>query len=907
MSRDVVAPSPSPSAPGARLVPGVLVLLFLAPVLSRTPASGPDSLLPGAAAQNALAAQEMSAQSRNRVARAVRADSGIVVDGRLDESDWERAEVITGFTQVEPDEGEPAEEPTEVRILYDDENIYLGAKMFDSDTSRIAHQLTRRDQTGRAAGYFEFSFDSNFDRTTGYTFRVTAAGVQRDEYMFDDTEDERAWNGVWESEVSFTDDGWVAEIRLPLSQVRYEPSAEPQVWGVNFARRRIAANERSEWAFVPIGTSGEVSRWGRLEGMVLDQQNRYAEVLPYAMSGLEWAPARADDPFFDGTDGSGQLGADLRYGLGSTFVVDATVNPDFGQVEVDPRVINLSAFETFFPERRPFFTRDSRIFEFDLAGRRTTLFHSRRIGRSPQGDEPAGAAFSTAPSETTILGAAKVTGRTAGGLSVGALTAVTDRERGRAFFPERPPDERFEAYTVEPRTFYGTLRLEQDFREGQSRLGAMTTAVERGLPADGGRLGFLPEQAYTGGIDFEHTWSDREWAVEGYLAGSLVRGGPDAMLALQTSSNHFFQRPDQDYMELDSAATSLSGAEWQLQIGRRSGRHWTGDLWLGQRTPGFEINDVGFATGTETLDLGGRLEYQQPVPGDVFRRWEVSFFGFQNWRNSVLHDGVFSADAWGRAHKDGQLQIGAEGQLLNWWEIGVELEYEPETVSDVLTRGGPLMVDPGMRTLELSASTDRRDDVTVGAEVEYGSGTRGGDRLEVGFGVEARPTNGIVFSLNPTYERTLNPRQYVTTVEEGDFEPTYGDRYVFADLHRQELSLDTRLNVIFTPDLSFELFAQPLLSVGDYRTFKQLARPQSFDFLPWEGEAEESFNIRSLRGNAVLRWEYMPGSRIYLVWQQDRRGVGPPGSFDLTRDGAALLDAPGEHRFMIKVDHWIDL
>lgn len=908
---------------GRAVVVGIAVIAVFA--AGPAPLSGQDRDSPG---------------SSDRRAEAARLEGSLTIDGRLAEAEWKRAEVITGFTQVEPDEGEAATERTEVRLLYDDENIYIAARMFESDTSEIARQLTRRDNTGRAAGYFEFSFDSNFDRTTGYTFRVTAAGVQRDEYMFDDTEDQRSWNGVWESAVSIDGEGWVAEIRLPLSQVRYAPSSDPQVWGVNFARRRIADNERVEWAWVPQGTSGEVSRWGRLEGLVLSEQRQYAEILPYLMTSLEQAPAEPGNPFFDGTALDGRVGADLRYGIGSTFVLDAAINPDFGQVEVDPRVINLSAFETFFPERRPFFTRDDQLFDFSLSGGSNNLFYSRRIGRQPQGSAPDGADFVDVPSETNILGAAKVTGRTEGGLNVGGLLALTGREQGRAY--DADGDER-RTFPVEPRTLYGTGRVEQKLRDGQSTVGGMVTAVERSMSGDT-RLDFLTDEAFSAGLDFEHTWSDREWALWGFAAGSMVQGSQRSILRIKQSPNHYFQRPDQDYLDLDSTATALTGAEWRLQFERRSGRHWTGDVWLSQRTPGFEVNDIGFSTATENIGAGGRVTYREYETGDVFRDYDITLSGFQRWRHSVA-DELLSTSAWGEARKDGNVKLEAGFTFLNWWGVEAGIEYTPAVRSDVLTRGGPLMVDPGNIEYSVGASTDRRDAVTLDASASYEDGGRGGHEFSVDVGVDARPTNGLVLGLEPQYEKGLDLRQYVAEVPDEDFAPTYGARYFFSDLRREELSVETRINLIFSPTLSLEVFAQPLVAAGDVRRYKQLARSGSFDFRRFpEGRAvageggqvsceggalctrdgrvyvdysgdgapdasfgEQDFNARSLRGNAVLRWEYRPGSRIFLVWQQRRSSPASLGRLDLGRDAGAIFDSPGEHVFMIKVDHWIDL
>jgi hypothetical protein len=884
-----------------------------------------------------VAAQQPLADSRERMARAIRATGPIEIDGRLDEPDWARAEPTSGFTQVEPLEGQPAMEGTEVRILYDDENLYIGARMYDSEPTRIARQLTPRGVTGRAAGYFEFSLDPNFDRSTGYTFRVTAANVQRDQYNYDDTSSDGSWDGIWESEVTIDGEGWIAEVRIPLSQLRFDAHPDAQVWGVNFARRRIADNERTEWAFVPQGIHGNVSRWGRLEGIHLTERRRYAEVVPYVLAGAEVAPAAAGDPFFDGSETQGRVGADIRYGLGSNFVVDMAVNPDFGQVQVDPRVINLSAFETFFPERRPFFTRDDALFDFGLAGRRSNLFYSRRIGRSPQGSAPAGADFSEVPRETAILGAAKLTGRTQGGLSLGALLAMTDRERGRAYLSESDETVRF---PVEPRTNYATLRAQQDLREGQSRFGAIVTGVDRDLPT-GGALDFIPRRAVTGGVDFEHSWADREWAISGFLAGSRVTGSEQAIVRLQRSSNHYFQRPDQDSHPLDPEATELTGAEWRLTFERQSGRHWTGAVWAGQRTPGFEVNDLGFSTDTERVTGGMRLQYRQPEPSERLQSYNVNFFTFHGWRNEVRDD-LFSGAAWREAYKSGHVSGSASFTLRNWWGLGLDLGYSPRTYSDVMTRGGPIMMDPASWDVEVSMSTDRRDAVSYGLSVEYGEGARGEYDVEASFSVDARPSDALGLSVGSTYQRSLDPAQYVTQRSEAGFEPTFGGRYFFGELGRRQLSIDATLDYIFSPSLSLQIFAQPLIAAGEFGHFRQLAAPRTFDFLEFsEGDAvtlegepgcvggefcradgrifldytgdggadtsfrEQNFNVRSLRGTAALRWEYRPGSRVYLVWQQRRQDRETLGTFDLSRDARAMFEAPGEHVFMLKVDYWL--
>jgi len=524
------------------------------------------------------------------------------------------------------------------------------------------------------------------------------------------------------------------------------------------------------------------------------------------------------------------------------------------------------------------------------------------------------------------------------------LGALTDRERGWAYFLD---EDRTESFTSEPGTRYGAVRLQQDLRDSQTRVGGIFTLADRDLPGDG-LLDFLPSSAYSGGVDFEHTWADREWSLWGFLAGSHVRGSEEAMLQIQQAPNHYHQRPDQDYLDLDPDRTWLSGAEWRMQLEKQGGRHWTGAVWAAQRTPGFEVNDFGFSTASERLDGGARISYREPTPGDLLRSYRFSLFTFHNWRHSVRDD-FFSTSAWGEAHKSANVSFSSNFTLLNWWGIGVDVGYRPEVLSDGLTRGGPLMVDPASHSFGLSANTDRRDAVTVSASIDYEDGHRGGSETSARLGLDIRPSGNLAIGLSPSYSRGTDPRQYVARFEDPSFDPTFGARYLFGDLRREEFSMETRLDIILSPSLSIEVFAQPLVSAGEFTGYKQLAQPSSFDFLAFEegaavpgagnvscegGEpgalalcrndgriffdysgngiadgsiSEQNFNVRSLRGNAVLRWEFRPGSRLFLVWQQQRQHRDVLGTFDFSRDAGALFDAPGEHMFMIKVDYWLNL
>ena len=404
---------------------------------------------------------------------------------------------------------------------------------------------------------------------------------------------------------------------------------------------------------------------------------------------------------------------DVRYGLGAQFTLDATINPDFGQVEADPAVINLTAFETRFDERRPFFVEDAQIFDFSLSARQD-LYYSRRIGRTPHGRAPSGTDFADVPDAATILGAVKLTGRTSGGLSVGGLAALTRAETGRAAVAGSGVTQRF---PVEPGTAYGVFRLQQDFNAGRSTLGGIVTTAARDLPASG-VFDDLPRLAVAAGVDFEHQWSDRTWAVFGYVSGSHVRGDSTAIIDIQRSSGHYRQRPDFRSASLDSGATTLSGVDWRLTLEKRRGTHWTGSVWLAETTPGFEINDLGFSRRQEALDGGARIRYGEIQPGDVFRSYEISFSTFHNFSHDALKD-AGSFRNWQRAHVSGSFNLDAEFELLNYWEIESEFSFSPRRMDRSATRGGPLMVSPRSQRASVRLQTDRRAAVNLGPNIGH--------------------------------------------------------------------------------------------------------------------------------------------------------------------------------------------
>jgi len=870
----------------------------------------------------------------------------ISIDGRLDDEAWSHAPVATGFIQGTPVEGIPAEEDSEIRVIIGEGAIYVGARMYESDPSSIVRRLVRRDEEG-TYDYISLSLDPNLDLRTGYYFRVTADNVQIDQYYYDDRRMDRAWNAVWESAVQTDELGWTAEIRIPLSQIRFDSTDDVQTWGVNFGRKRMSSNETTYFSLRSRAREGFVSQFGTLEGVKIPQQSRRIEARPYVLSSMHTGPSEPGDPFFDGSENSNRFGTDLRFGLGSAFTLDATINPDFGQVEADPAVINLSAFETRLEERRPFFVEDAQVFDFSLGltGRGDELFYSRRVGRAPQGYAPWDADYTEKPTDATILGAVKVTGRTTSGLSMGVLAAVTDNEQGRAFYDQ---DGRYEDFLMEPRAQFGVVKLQQDFNGGASQVGGIFTAMGRNLPNDGS-FDFLSSEAVSSGVRFEHQWNDRDWSLAGFIAGSHVRGDSVALTRIQRSSNHYYQRPDASRFDVDSAATALSGAQWRLHLSRQNGLHWTGSTWVGETTRGLEINDLGYSGSLENLEAGGSLGYREIRPNDWYKSYSFNLWTTGSWSHEAF-DEVGSWESWENARLTGTSNLTARSTFINDWSGDLTASFSPDHYNFGATRGGPVMHDPGSWTVRGNVNTDARKKVSFRTGFSTKVGFRdSGDEFNVNGRMSVKPSSRLEFSVAPRFSMQKVMDQYVFSTSTLPYEPTYGRRYVFGELDRKTASMETRVDWTFSPTLSFQLYAQPLISSGDYTAYKQLAAARTFDFDVFEEGAissadgivscggsqmcteidadgartqhvdfdedgvadysfgDRDFNVRSLVGNAVLRWEYHPGSTIFFVWQRRQARSVAAGDFDFERDLDALLSAPSDDRFMVKVNYWLGM
>ncbi len=814
-------------------------------------------------------------------ARAIRTTRPIQLDGRLTEAEWATAPVTDAFTQIDPDEGQPASQRTEVRVLYDDTFLYVGARLHD--TGRIVGRLGRRDMDFGDSDWFGLMIDSYLDHRTAFGFDVNPAGVRHDEIKTIDVDD-YSWDPVWEAATTVDSAGWTAEYRIPFSQLRFSGARE-QVWGVQFERIIGRNREYSVSTFIPKSIRGGVPQYGHLLGVQDIRPGKRLEVLPYVVQRGSYVEPGLN-PYRDKPDFRTEGGLDLLFRASSNLTINAAFNPDFGQVEVDPAVVNLGVYETFFDEKRPFFIEGSEIFGFGAQGTSGgQLFYSRRVGRSPSLGAPDPA--SDMPDATTILGAAKVSGKPAG-WSIGVLEALTAREE--AMFRSGTADQRF---TVEPMTNYFVGRARREFRGGQTLFGGILTAVNRDLDTPETRDA-LHDAAYAGGVDFRHEFRNRSWALFGDAELSHVRGSTAAITSTQRLSRHYFQRPDADHLEVDPSATSLTGYSINLGLAKQGGRHWRGSLGAAVVSPEYEVNDLGFATRTDRADLQAGITYLQQQPSKRLRRWSVSAIG----RSEHNHD-------WQPILNFVLLQGSA--QTLGYWNVSGALQRFFKAYDDRLTRGGPLAIRPQWTSGNVSISSDGRKPVTAGfgmngQRYEYG-GWAWTSRLNIGIKTSTRWN----LSAGPTFSRSYTPAQYVTQVADASYAPTFGRRYLFAPLRQTSVGLETRLNMTFSPTLTLETYIQPLLSSADYGDGVQFVAPKTYQFTPYAGQIPNfDFNLRSLRGNAVVRWEWREGSTLFFAWQQRRSDADAIGDFDFGRDQRALFGTRPDNIFLVKMNYWLN-
>ncbi|NNM07352.1 MAG: carbohydrate binding family 9 domain-containing protein [Gemmatimonadetes bacterium] len=868
-------------------------------------------------------------------AEAVRLDGAIAIDGHLDEDAWSAAIPATGLRQSQPNEGEAATYPLELRILYDDQALYIGALL--TQPGGTVAPLARRDQLldadGNNGSFNSLTTDKLIIRLDPYHnhldnawFEVNPAGVKGDQFNGDPS-----WDPIWEAATQLGPEGWTAEMRIPFSQLRFSTDRE-QTWGLQVLRYLDERNEQDMWSFRLRSEAGGPAYFGHLTGLEIARQPRQLEILPYAVTGSRFEKAAAGDPYHDGREARFSAGADVKYLLTSNLTLDATLNPDFGQVEVDPSVLNLSAFETFYEEKRPFFIAGASAFRF--GGMRCmfcsnssgmSAFYSRRIGRPPQlrryVDDISD--FADVPDNTSILGAAKITGRTQSGYTVGVLNAVTGKETAHFTAGTDQPEG---TQVVEPLTNYFVGRLRKEFRGGATTFGGILTSTARRLE-EGPVKDRLRSHAEAVGLDWRHTWRDREYSWMGSALVSNVAGSPEAMARTQESSAHYFQRPDRSVdgdgffdTKYDPTATSLRGYGLFSRVGKDSGTL----LWEAMtniRSPGYEVNDLAFLDRSDFAWFNGNIGGSWTVPTNWYRNIFTTIGGATEYN--------FDGDRTRAA-----LQAFFQIEFLNFWRIRLFGIHNEVALDDRLTRGGPVVKRTGSDYGSFQVSTDARRKAVFDVVFESAWGVGDDTRLfTFRPGLALKPASNVFIQLSPAYTRDRRSEQYVTSVADPTATAFYGNRYVFGYIESTTVSLTTRINWTFSPNLTLQLFAQPFIASGDYSSFREFAAPrtlkkrvygQDMGTIAYDEEtllytvdpdgngSAESFTFRNpdfttsaLRGTAVLRWEYRPGSTLFFVWTQERSGFDPDGDFDFSRARRAIFDQRPMNVFQIKATYWI--
>jgi len=862
-----------------------------------------------AAAPGGSASGRVTVPGSEAVATATRSTAPRI-DGRLDDSSWSRATAIGSFRQRDPDEGAPGTERTEVRVLYDDEALFVGVRAFDARPDLIAAPLARRDEAP-PSDWIGILIDSYHDRRTAFEFVVNPAGVKQDIYHFNDAEVDSTWNAVWDVGVSRDSSGWSAEFRIPWSQLRFGQGNDRR-FGFNVWRRINRTNELQHWRLMAKNGQGDASRYGELVGFTDLHPRRKLEVSPYTLLGRSYEPAEPGNPFKTGKSGRATMGADLRYGLTSNLTLSAAINPDFGQVEADPAVVNLTATETFYPEKRPFFTEGSDVFRFrvsPLPWSSEQFFYSRRIGRAVQLTPDTRGGYASTVGEATILGAAKVQGKTPSGWTIGALTALTTEETATV---EDAAGARFRE-VVEPRTGYGVARLAKDFRNGRTVLGAFSTLVRRDLPAS---VGSLRSDALAAGLELNHRFGGDRYALRATAIGSRVSGSAEAIASTATSAVHYFQRPDITYASLEPGRTSLTGYAGFVELKKDAG-DWLFGAQAATRSPGLELNDAGYQTDSGRNDWLSWVAHQWTRPGKLFRS---AMLRSNQW---------YQLDYDGRSNDRG-IEVFGNVVWKNYTTINFWTGTQFGAFDRQALRGGPSLAFPAGAWIGSRIGSDQRKALRLSLQLDHWRQLAGTSEGNIAMATVAwRPSSRLDLSVGPRYTHEVNSRQFVAS---GPLDGVV--EYVVGDLSQKTVSLATRGNFTFSPTLSVQLYAEPFVSSGRYLDFKRVADAHAaregrrFEFLDatrlvHDGDGisadlngdgtgdlalgHPDFSVLSLRSTAVVRWEYRPASTIFLVWQQARGRSTTDGRFRLGENLGELFGAQASNTLLLKVSHWLSV
>jgi len=827
-----------------------------------------------------------------------------VIDGILDDACWKTGEWTGDFSQWTPKEGAKPSQPTQLKILYDDKSIYIAIRAFDNEPQKISRKAGKRDEwTGDMVGV---AFDSYHDHRTGFEFDITAAGQKIDYIVTNPNNSDLNWNAVWYMKTGHEDSAWTVEMEIPLNQLRYSNDLE-QLWGFHCWRWIDRLQEESDWEPQSSKGPGILYLFGELHGIKGLPKSRRIEIMPYTVGKFNTFKKEPGNPFANkGRTWLENAGVDAKIGLSNNFTADLTINPDFGQVEADPSVMNLTAYETLYDEKRPFFLEGKNIFSFDFDN--SSLFYSRRIGHAPSYSPGLNAnEHMSFPDNTTILSAVKLSGKTSKGLSIGVLQSITANE-----FATIDSVGKRRNVNVEPLTNYAIIRVQQDFKQGNTVLGGMLTSTNRFINTS--QLNFMNREAYTGGLDLLHQWHDKEFYIDAKLVGSNIMGRPDAIRALQNSPARYYQRPDVDYIHYDSTRTQLSGYGGHVKIGKGSKGLWRYSTELNWRSPGLDLNDIGFMQTADVFNQIASLSYFINQPVSIFRTYNMSISQFNNWDFGIHH-----------LSSGGSLNVYLE--FLNKWAINTSVNYTSEALDTHILRGGYAMLVPGKLTNYFYVRTDLSKKVFFNFSSNLTvSENQSNSYFSAQPSLSVMPLNTLKISVSANYSQSMDNLQYVSTNAING-----GQRYILGKINQHTVGATFRIDYNITPEFSIQYYGSPFASVGKYSEFKSIINPRDASYNKrftilnpiLNGNNYEisensnsqvnyvfenpDFNFSQFRSNFVFRWEYRPGSQLYVVWSQDRTNYSMPGTNSEYAALGKLKDIFPNNIFLIKFNYWFSL
>jgi len=828
------------------------------------------------------------------------------IDGKLDDECWKNGTWAGDYTQFIPKEGAPPTYPTEMNIQYDDKYLYIAFRAFDGEPDKILRMAGVRDEiVGDVLG---ITFDSYRDYRTGFEFSITSWGQKIDLVLFNPMNWDFNWNAVWKGKTGLEDSAWVAELEVPLSQLRYSSQNE-QVWGMHTWRWISRLQEESNWEKQSKTGPGMIYNFGELRGIEGLKKSRRLEIMPFTLGDFRTMKKEAGNPFAEkGRAWGGNMGLDAKIGISSNFTVDLTVNPDFGQVESDPSVMNLTAFETFYEEKRPFFLEGLTIFDYKFDNQ--SLFYSRRIGHAPSLTiNPNDNLFVNTPDKTTILSALKFSGTTSSGLSVGLIQSVTANEYARLSDDQGNRS----SSKIEPLTNYMVARVQKGYNAGTTVVGGIVTSANRFIKD--ASLEFLTSDAYTGGLDLLHHWKDKEFFVDARLIGSYVNGTPEAIRNLQESSARYYQRPGAAYLNYDTTLTSLSGFGGKIKVGKGSKGFWrysTGVTWL---SPGLELNDLGYMNTADEINQENEVSFFVNQPVSIFRTYSIGLEQFNTWN----FDGLYLGSG-------GHLSFSSE--FTNQWSFGTNLIYKSQAYDTKILRGGYDMRMPYSLMSFGSLSSDGSKKVTAGIEYSYEyTGNNSAVNYTISPVFSVRPFSVLKLGLSADYFENHDNLQYVATRNFGNEK-----RYILGNIDQKTLGLTFRVDLNISPEFSVQYYGSPFVSRGSYWDFKKVSDPEASEYkdrfelfrnvVPENGKyllddnndfisdysiGNPDFNFHQFRSNLVAKWEYRLGSFVYFVWSSERTGRSDDSQASYAESYKQLRSVFPNNIFLIKLNYWFSL